>query len=906
MGVRLREFISRTVALFNSRQLDEDLDRELQTHLTLLADDFVRHGMTRGDAIYAARRQFGGIAQVKQELHEARSFRLIETLFQDVRHAIRGLRRTPGFTLTVLAALMLGIGVNVAIFSVANTVLLKPLKAPGADRIVQIENNFQGLLASRVGLPEFNLWRQQVSIFEDVSAYRLEVVNLTGGPYPEQIPLARVSVDFLHLFGAPILHGRTFSGDEDRPNGGHVTVLSYGFWMRRFGGDPQTIGKVITLGSDPYVVIGILGPGFDTEQFDQLPSVWVPFQIEPNTQDRGSYCSVAGRLKPGATLGMAIAKLGPVAEEFRRAFPNFSTKQSFTVQPLRDAMVGSIRNPLILLAGAVSFVLLIACANVANLLLVRATARKREIAIRAAVGAGRGRVIRQLLTESILLSLGGGALGLLLGLSGIRSLLALYPNNAVQASFLNPVHIPGIGEAGTAVTLDWRVLAFTVLVSLTTGVLFGIFPALRASGADLSTNLKESSGRSGTSFRQDKARSLCVVGEMALALILLVGAALFVRTYIALHSVDPGFDSHGVLTTQMSVTGTRFERTSDLDRLVRQGVDGIDALPEVEAVSSACCVPLEAVWQLPFIVDGRPLSGQYHAFAGWTFISPAYFDTFKIPILRGRAFTERDNSAAPGVVIINQALAQRVWPNSDPLKDRLIIGRGMRPGYETDTARQVIAIVGDIRDSGLNREPRPAVYVPIAQLPDAINPINLRLLPIAWFIRTRAESSSLRTAIDKELQRASGGLPGTRIRSMSEVAAQSTSRKQFEMLLMTIFGCSALLLTAIGIYGLMAFSVEQRTQEIGIRLALGAVPNDVRNMVVVEGMRLALLGVVIGVAAALGLTRVIADFLFGVHALDPLVFTAAPLFLSGVALLAVWIPARRAIRVDPAEALRYE
>ena len=467
------------------------------------------------------------------------------------------------------------------------------------------------------------------------------------------------------------------------------------------------------------------------------------------------------------------------------------------------------------------------------------------------------------------------------------------------------INIPRIGESGSAITLDWRVLAFTFLISLITGVLFGLIPAFQASHVDLMTTLKESSGRSGTGLRQNKTRSLLVIGEIALALVLLVSAALLIRSSIRLQAVNPGFDYHNVLITQMSLAGTRFEKTSEIDRLVRDGVQSIHALPGVTAAAISCCVPLETVWQNFFIVSGRPLQGRFHGVTGWTFVSPEYFDAFQIPVLRGRRFTDRDDASAPGVIIINQTMARMFWPNGDPLRDRLLVGRGMRPEYDSDPVRQIVGIVGDIRDARLDATPRPAMYVPVAQLPDGINALNLRLLPVAWIVRTAVEPHSLSSAIEEQLRKGTGQ-PVARVRSMDEVAAQSTARTQLNTLLMTVFGCTALLLAAIGIYGLIAYSVQQRTQELGIRLTLGAEANNVRNTVIFQGMRLTLIGVVIGIAASLGLTRLIASLLFGVKPWDPMVFASVPVILGVIALFAVWLPARRATRIDPIAALRYE
>ena len=835
----------------------------------------------------------------------------MDTFRADLKYSLRIFMHGPAFTVTAIAALALGIGANTAVFSVVNTVLLKPLAYRGADRIVQLEDTYAGVASTPVGPKNFNFWRQQSTLLQDVSAHWLDYMNLTSESNPELMSVALVTADFFRLYGAPVIHGRTVTADEDRPNGGHFVVLSFEMWMRRFGADPEAVGKTISLGDISYAVVGVLGP-FNTEMFGQRPDVWIPFQIDPDNKDKDSrLCYVTGRLKLGATLDMTRAELQLVAEAYRRAFPGaMRPKDGFTVQTLKDALVGDVRPSLLVLAGSVGLVLLIACANVANLLLVRATARRREMALRAALGAGRWRIIRQLLTESVTLSLAGGGLGLALGFAGIRALLSLYPSTPLGPGSINPVNIPRIGEAGSAVALDWHVLAFTVLVSLLTGVFFGILPAFQVSRVDLNTALKEGTAGAGTGIGRTKTLSLLVVCEMTLALILLIGGGLLIRTSVNLRSVNPGFESHNVLTLQMSIAGARFEHPSGVDRLVRDGIRQIRTLPGVQNVAAACCLPLETVWQLPYIVAGRPLSGRFHGFARWTFISPEYFEAFRIPLLHGRTFTDRDDSAAPGVVIINETMARLIWPRDildrEPLNDRLLIGRTMGPEYEKDPARQIVGIVGDVRDVGLNRKPRPIMYVPIAQVPDAVKALELPLLPMAWIVRTRARPQSLAAAIGNELRTASGGLPVARIRSMEDITAQSTMLTQFHMLLMTAFAGAALVLAAIGIYGLMAYTVQQRMREIGIRLALGAQARDVRRIVLVHAMRLLIIGTAIGLPAAFGLTRVIASFLFGVTARDPLVFATVPLILGAVALLAVWFPAHRAGRIDPVDALRYE
>jgi len=821
----------------------------------------------------------------------------MDTFLHDLKHSLRGYRQNPGFTLTAVATLALGIGANTAVFSVVNAVLLKPIPYPGPDRLVMFENTSPEGSFLECSPAKFQHYREQTSVTQDAAAFRSGIVNLTGSAFPEQLKSGQVSADYFRLLGAPVIRGRTFTAEEDLPHGPLVALIGEGLWKRRFGGDPGVIGKAISLSGEPYVVIGIVGSNFDTSELDEAPEVWIPFQLDPKTTDQGHYFQAAGRLKPGVSLAQAQAKLKLSAQDFRRKFPQaIGPNDGFSVTPFQEAFVGDSRPILLVMAAAVGLVLLIACANVANLLLVRATARRREIAIRAAIGAGRGRIIRQLLTESVLLSVAGGIAGLALGLIGIRALLAI-----------NTADLPRLGEKGTLVGADWRVLLFTLAVSVGTGILFGLIPALQSSQADLSATLKESSGRTGTGFRQNKVRSVLVIAEVALALVLLVGSALLIRTSLALGAVNPGFDPSNVLTMRMSLTGPRFLQADAVERLVRDGVTRLKALPGVELASATCCIPLEGGYGLAFDIVGRPPANNepHTGGGGWVTVSPGYFEVFKIPLKRGRTFAETDDKAARPVVIINQAMAKKYWKTGDPLRDQMVIGRDGMHEFASEQPRQIIGVVADSRDQALNQDPEPKMFVPQAQVPDAASALNLGITPMAWVVRTRVQPSSLSSAIQERLRQVSG-LPVSDVRTMNEVVSLSISRQRFNMLLMTIFGSSALLLAAIGIYGLMAYSVEQRTQEIGIRLALGAETGAVRNMVVVQGMRLVLIGVAIGIGSAYGLTRFLAAFLFGVNVRDPMAFTAIPVALSCIALLAIWMPALRASKLDPIQALRYE
>ena len=820
----------------------------------------------------------------------------MDTLLQDLRHTVRGLFRAPGFTLAAIAALALGIGATTAVFSIVNTVLLKPAPFPDPDRIVWLQVvTPQG--RNQGGSPaKFAYWRAQIEVLQDVAAFRSGRINDTGGDLPEQLRWLQVSADYFRLFGAPTVQGRAFLPEEDLPNGPKVALISERVWERRFDRDPAVIGRSLSLSGEPHAVVGVVGERFDFRDFGAAPDVWTPFQLDPNATDQGHYFAVAGRLKPGVSLAQAQAALEQVTGAYRERFPDVIPDEAvFGAEPIREMLVRNARTLLLVLLGAVGFVLLIACANVANLQLVRAIGRKREIALRTALGAGRGRIVRQLLMESVVLSVIGGALGLALGVAGVRALLSV-----------STVGLPRIGPEGALLAVDWRVLLFAIAVSVGTGVLFGLIPALQGSRTDPGATLKEGGGRAGAGSRQQRTRALLVVGEVALALVLLVGSVLLIRTSVALSRVDPGFDAGNVLTMRTSLTGPRFATAAGVESLLRQGVDRVRALPGVEHAAATCCVPLEGGFGLPFVISGRPLDdGPFHGGGGWTTVSDGFFEVFRIPTRRGRVFTDRDGSGTPPVVVVNETLANQYWPDGDPLTGRLVIGRGVMQEFADEPERQIIGVVADVRDGGLDNDPRPMMYVPQAQLPDGVNALSLEIAPMGWIVRTRTSPRALGAAIQEELRLATG-LPVSDVRTMDEVVSRSTARQRFNMLLMTIFGAAALLLAVIGVYGLMAYSVEQRTQEIGVRLALGAGTGQVRRMVVLQGMRLVAAGVVIGVASASGLTRLIASFLFGVEASDPATFVAVPAVLAAVALGAVALPARRASRVDPVLALRGE
>ncbi len=814
-------------------------------------------------------------------------------LWSDVKHALQMFTKSPGFTLAAVSALALGIGANTAIFTVVNAVLLKPLEYPDANRIVSVIQTTPRGNGDATSITKFHEYQRQTSIFKDVAAYDFggPGFNVTGGR-PEQVHGIHVSEGYFRVFGAPVMLGRTFTPQEDAPDGGKVVVLSYGLWQRKFGGNPNVIGSSLSLGNEPYTIVGVLGKDFFT---DPQVDIWLPFQFPPVSTNQGHFFLAAAMLKPGVTMEQANAQMKLAWAEFHREFPDSNPQMSFAVQPLRETIVGDVRQLLLVLLGAVGMVLLIACANVANLLLVRATGRKREFAIRAALGASRARIVRQLLTESVLLATVGGVAGLALGFAGVRALLAV-----------SPPGLPRIGEHGAAVGVDWRVLGFTLGVSLLTGILFGLFPALSASRADLNSTLKESSNRSGTGFRQNKARSLLVVSEVSLALVLLVGSALLIRTFVALRGVDPGFNPHNVLTMEMSLTGDHYQKAAGVAQLGHDGLERLKAIPGVEEATFTCCLPLRGQFGLPFTIVGRPVDNQKNTpGSGWMSTTPGYFNTFRIPILRGRDFTDQDTASSTPVVLVNEALVNQYWPKENPVGQQIVIGHGVGPEFE-EPARLIIGVVADTHDGGLATDPGRMMIVPQVQVTDGLTALNARILPMIWAIRTRGDPRQMIGPMTEQLRQASGGFAVTRVRTMDEMVSTSTARQSFNMMLLTVFGGIALILAAIGIYGLMAYSVEQRRQEMGIRMALGADRGTIRKLVVWHGMKLAVAGVVLGIGAAFGLTRLMASLLFGVKTWDPAVFVTVPVILTAVALLAVWLPAMRASRLDPMQALRVE
>jgi len=816
----------------------------------------------------------------------------------DVKQALRMFRDCPAFAVTAVLVLTIGIGANVAIFSVVNAVILKPVPYEDPDTLVQLMNGVYGGPTSSAGSPtRYMLWREQTDVIEDVAAYGAVSLNFTSGDAAERVSASRVTAPYFRTFRVPIERGRAFTRDEDAPGAPKTAVLSHAFWTSRLGGDAGVIGRTLSFGNVPYTVVGVAARSFDSREFGGI-DIWLPLQLDPNKTDHSEYFKVAARLKRGVSIEQARARIAATAAVFHERFPAaLNPEVSFTVVPFQEAIVGpGARRMLWTLFGAVAFVLLIACANVANLLLARASGRGRDIAIRSALGAGRWRIVRQLLTETALLSAVGGVLGLVLGFAGMRALLAV-----------NTAGLPRLGEAGTLLGMDWRVVAFTVGLSVVTGVVFGLVPAIAASRADLSSVIKYSSSRSGSGFGQNRTRSVLVVAEIGVALVLLIGAALLIRTSLALGSADPGLTVDNVIVMRTPLSEPRLRTTAGVMELTATTLDRISAIPNVEAATASSGVPLQPGIGFVFNVIGRvherPFTGGGSIFA----TTGGFFETFEIPVLRGRVFDERDAAGAPPVVVISRSLAERWWPDGqDPLLDRMLIGGGnaLYPTLADEPIRQIIGIVDDVSAVRVTDPPRPTMYVPQAQISDLFRSFDPET-DLAWIVRTRVDPLQLSAAIQDTIRRTTGA-PVIDIQTMEQVVSVSLSRQRANMALMTVFGCAALVLAAIGIYGLMAFSVQQRTHEIGIRMALGAERDRLRAMVIRQGIVLISVGSAIGLGAAFFMANLLASILFGVEPRDAAVFLVVPLVLAIVAVAAVFIPAHRASRVDPLAALRYE
>lgn len=809
------------------------------------------------------------------------------TLLQDLRFAIRVLIKNPIFAVVAVATLALGIGANSAIFSVVNSVLLRPLPYYRSEELVLINHVYPKLdLRGSVSVPGYLFYKEHTQSFQSVAAARDWEANITGDGEPERVAATKVTSNFFDTLGVLPARGRDFAADDLEAGRDRVAVISEGLWQRRFGREANVVGRTITVNGESYSIVGVMPRSFAYgREFGATMDLFAPLAFTPQEnvpENFGfEFLSVIARLKPGVTQQQAQAELDTTAANIRRQYMNSADASNWTIglTSLRQFVVGDIQPALFVLFAAVGLVLLIACANVANLLLARAAGRQKEIAVRLALGAKRIRVIRQLLTESILLALIGGGLGLLIAYWGVDLLVRLNESN-----------IPRAQEIG----LDKRVVLFTLGMSVLTGILFGLVPAIRASSSELVLALK-GGGRSGNSGMRHRFGGSLVIAEIALSLVVLVGAGLLIRSFLSLQHTDPGFRADNILALSLTLPDYKYPKEADrrifLDRLL----EGTKSLPGVQAVGETSSLPLSgAVPSSSFYIEGRPVaSGQQAPHGDYASVTSDYFQTLGIKLVRGRVFTEHDNSDTSGVAIIDESMARKYWSTEDPIGKRITF----EGGRQNPVWREIVGIVGHVKSQSLDAESRSQYYVPVDQRPES---------SMFLAVRTAGGPSSLAPAVRDLIHSLDKDLPIYRVTTMEQLVAVSMAQRRFSMLLLGVFALIALLLAAVGLYGVTAYSVTQRTHEIGLRVALGAQRSDVLKLVIGEGMLLAVIGVAIGLAAAFALTRVMSAMLFGVGATDRTTFVAVSTLLAIVTLLACWIAARRATRVDPLVALRYD
>ena len=875
-------------ALVRKGEMDRELDDELRFHLERQIEISVNAGMSPEEARYAALRSFGGVDQSKEQCREARGVRLIEDLWQDLRYGVRMLLKNPAFTAVVVLTLALGIGVNAALFSVVNGVLLNPLPYPQPEQLVTLHQSKPNFETGAIPYPNFRDWQKENQTFSAMAISRSFGANLIGAGEAEQVAGRRVSASLFSVLGVEPALGRNFATGEDDPGTDPVVMISAGLWQRKFNAAPDVLGKSLTVDDKSYTIVGVLPASFSLYRGTD---VYVPIGQwnSPALQNRSAGLGLhgIGRLKPGVTLAQAQADLDGVMRRLAEAYPEANRGNGAALVPLKERLVGDVRPILWMLLGAVGFVLAVACVNVSNLLLARSTGRTREFAIRAALGAGQWRLLRQSLTESLLLALAGGGLGLLLAALGTRAALNVLP-----------IGLPRADEIG----LDARVLLFTLATSLFTGILAGLAPALKTSQRRLSETLKE--GGRGASGGRHRAQGVLVAVEMALALVLLIGAGLMIRSLDALWNIDPGFRSDNVLTFGLSFPPSMRAASPEAQSAnLRDLSDRLNSMPGVQAASfSAGAAPLQGEDDLFFWLDGQPKPASTSEM-NMTLVyrvEPGYLTAMGIPLKQGRFFTAQDDVRAQPVVVIDEVFARKYFPNADPIGKRINLGDDRGP-------LQIVGVVGHVKQWGLDSDDKQSLQ---AQLYEPFRQLSGSPSEVGVVVRAEGVAGKAETALFDSIRRVVQSQHSQNVvfgaRTLNEVIADSLARQRFSMILLNAFAVVALLLASVGLYGVISYLVGQRTHELGIRLALGAQRTDVLRLVLNQGMKMALGGVALGLVAAVGLTRLLAMMLYGVSTTDPLTFAVIALLLVAVALMACFVPARRATKVDPMVALKFE
>lgn len=881
-----RSLASRIRSLFARRAVDDDFARELDSHLALLTDENIRRGIPPQEARRLARLRLGGSAQLQETNRELRGLPAIESFFQDIRYALRTLRKSPGFTLVAILTLALGVGANTAIFSVVYAEVLRPLPyaTPGQLVGVYYANPQENIPPEGFFYGDYLAFREQNHVFSEMAGIQSHELTLTGHGEPAEVRVLDVTPEFFSLLGVNPLQGRALVSQDGITGAAPVVIISENLWRGRLGSDPNIIGSTVSLDKRLFTIVGIMPADFRFPLFTPTQDIWIPLAQDPlwgpwMNRRGGHWLPLIARLKPGVSMSQAQAEMSTFAVTFAKLNPTEDAGATFGVMPLQTELVGNVRTALFVLLGAVGLLLLIACANIASLLMTRATARAREMAIRAAMGAGRNRIIRQLLTESAVLGVLGGAVGVGLAYWGVTVLTAMLPSNLPQ---LYPVRVDG------------GVLIFALTISIAAGLIFGLAPALFATGFNLQESLKQASGRSGETAHRRSGRNFLAGAEIALATVLLVAAGLLMRSFASLTSVSPGFQTQNIVRADVSLPQFQYSTHQQWSAFGDDLLRRVQAEPGLADSAIGAPLPMNGTGNLGFSIVGAapPKPGTVQT-ADYVAVSPGYFHVLGIPLLHGRDFSSQDSFSASPVTVISESLARTYFPGQDP------IGRQMAFSFPPAAAvsRQIVGIVADVHDSSLAKPPGPMMYVPFAQGP---------FWGAEVVVKSQLSTSAVAAAIRRDVAQIDKDLPVTDVSTLADLVDTTVAEPRFRTLLLGLFAALALLLAAAGIFGVISYSVSRRTQEIGIRIALGASPSNVLRLVFGESFQIILGGLAVGIPAALGVTHFLSTLLFGIRAVDPVTFLAVPLVLAAVALSASYIPMRRAMRVDPLVALRYE